>query len=141
MSTSYQSKFFTLAALWNVFWGVSFMFFHRQLLDAAGVDFDPTAVNTAFVQFVGMAVFSFSVFYYLCGVNLERYQLLCWFGILGKLATFAIFFGHSLSDPSLLIVAMTGGLGDFIWAILFYREIRTLKDKAISPIALMRGTA
>lgn len=139
MNTPYQTKFFKFSALWNLVWGGGILFFHSQVFAYLNIDFTASGVNTAFAQMVGMAVLMFGIFYYLCGVSLEKNQLLCWFGVLGKLGTFFFFFGHYLLDPSLLILAI-GGVGDLIFAVLFIRELRTLKERAINPFSSLRDT-
>ncbi len=125
MNTRYQTIFFKISAYWNFGWGLAILFAHSYIFAYLGVDITADPVYVACAQLAGMSIALFGVGYYLVSISIERYQALCWLGVVGKVGTFVVFINHYLSDPTMLPLALAG-TGDLIFAVLFVRELRAL---------------
>ncbi len=126
MNTRYQTIFFRVSAYWNAAWGIAIFFGHSTLFVRLGLEVPSAQVYVACAQMTGAAVTLFGVGYYLLSISIEKYSIVGWAGVIGKVITFLVFTNGYLADSTMLPLALAGA-GDLIFAALFVRELKAHK--------------
>lgn len=131
-------KLFLTAAIWNIAGGLtSLLFFELSMKLLWGTEYielfyDNRMALSTYRLFWGLVII-FGVGYYIVSRDINKNRIVLWMAIAGKLWVFGIW-SYDYHIGKIQFLGFFGGLGDFIFTLLFIHFLLTDKK-----VPILRG--